>query len=379
MRDLRDVIRAVGERVTPAPDALSRAQDSIRRRARWRRVRAGVLGAGIFLIAVTSVTLAPWHLSRPGRSASSASSLSITIGNSANVSSPGQLSSVVFGEGSLWVSVGGTEPKLIELDPETLKQRAQVSVSSVPAFTSDGGGLAFSPGSLWEAGQDPRGGLHAVVRRIDPTNGEVRSTISVLGQIGVDVTWANGSLWVLSSQQDGSSSYVTELSPSLDMVGRYRIRNLHARGIVVTANDAWVWGRDLTNLGRVRLFDVDLQTGEIKNFAGQTKNVISYAVQGDRIVAGGMDGVQVFSSDGSLLETLDLPASRWKPPLSPWPLGGVWVGQRTGGQYSISLATFDGAVVRSPQVPGTPIAIASTADSAWLLTFEGDVVALHVR
>lgn len=380
MKDIRDAIQAAGRSLTPGPAAFSRTQAILARRRQWRRARAGAAAlASALVVAGVLALLMAKPSSPPVVPGSSGSPASIRIEATASIGARGELSSAVYGGGALWVSVNGSNPKLLKLDPTTLKTIAEVPLPSVPTFTNGGGGLAYFGGAVWEVGEETGGSLHAVVRQIDPASASIKSTTNLPGELGVDVTSGDGSLWVLTGTQDGNTSYVTELDSSLGVAAQHQIPNFVARSLTVGGGTAWVSGDVTTNYsGNPALFSVDLVTGAVHPFAGQTENVESFAVANGRVVALDQQGVEVFSPDGSLLTTLDIPPSDVRPPLAPTGGSGVWIVLRTNGTYSTVLAGFDGTISSATPLGGVPIAIVSAPRSAWILMYRGSVIALSV-
>ena len=113
--------------------------------------------------------------------------------------------SVVFGEGSVWVAAsnndGTSAGRIVRIDPETHEVQADIPVEVIPTWVVGGGAMVVDSGSLWVTGaiEGPSSGgiSDAAVIRIDASTNEVAQTFILGGEVGADLTFLDGDLWVL--------------------------------------------------------------------------------------------------------------------------------------------------------------------------------------
>jgi WD40 repeat protein len=117
--------------------------------------------------------------------------------------------SVAFGEGSVWVAASNNDGtfagRILRIDPKTHEVQADIPVEVIPTWVVGGGAMVVADGSLWVTGAldrpgaftDPGGGADAAVIRIDTSTNEVVQTFTLGGEIGADLSFLDGDLWVL--------------------------------------------------------------------------------------------------------------------------------------------------------------------------------------
>ena len=119
--------------------------------------------------------------------------------------------SVIYGEGSLWVAAsnldGTSAGHIVRIDPETHEVQADIPVEVIPTWEVGGGAMVVDSGSLWVTGaiEGPStdGVTDAAVIRIDASTNEVAQTFVLGGEVGADLTFMDGDLWVLMFGDDG--------------------------------------------------------------------------------------------------------------------------------------------------------------------------------
>lgn len=135
----------------------------------------------------------------------------------------GDAGSVAFGEGSVWVaqreasSYGGF---ILRIDSVTNEVVATILVDAVPQWETGGGGLTVANGSVWVAGpiETAGGGSEAAVVQIDPATNTVIDTVRLGGLSAQDVSVsADGSIWVLM-RTDADNPEVVKLDPTTHRV-----------------------------------------------------------------------------------------------------------------------------------------------------------------
>jgi len=117
--------------------------------------------------------------------------------------------SVVYGDGSVWVAASNNDGtfagRILRIDPETHEMQADIPVEMIPTWEVGGGAMVVADGSLWVTGaldrpgafNDPGGGADTAVIRIDASTNEVVQTFTFGGEVGADLTFLDGDLWVL--------------------------------------------------------------------------------------------------------------------------------------------------------------------------------------
>ncbi|TMK28751.1 MAG: hypothetical protein E6G61_11065, partial [Actinobacteria bacterium] len=143
-------------------------------------------------------------------------------------SSPGAVSGVEYGFGSMWVSSFDKSQTgwITRLDTTTGEKVARISTGDVfPTWEIGGGGLTVGNGSLWLAGAAAApgevGGVHAFLLRIDPDTNAVVARIDLGTGSGADVVVDDSGVWALSLSvaDDGTTAMlVTRVDASSNAV-----------------------------------------------------------------------------------------------------------------------------------------------------------------
>jgi hypothetical protein len=295
-------------------------------------------------------------------------------------SSPGSVSAVAYGFGSVWISSydGSREGWITRLDPTNGRRLAHISTGDVfPTWETGGGGLTAGAGSLWLAGAAARGetgAVHAFLLRIDPETNAVVARLDLGTGSGADVTVDESGVWTLSFSVTNRSTQmlVTRVDPS-------------SNAIVATIP------LDATYGHLIFAFESSIvaQTNVVRNTVGGTVlNVIdptsatvaksvplrtyAWLAPGEtRLWA--VDGREIVSIDAATGDVLDSWSISSTGDAIAAGEGGVWFPSPRA-----ALNRFDpGAGVVDVSVSlgrdATPIAMAVAPGSVWVLNYEGTV------
>lgn len=173
---------------------------------------------------------------------------------------------VVFGAGSAWVAAQRwhtTEGVIVRLDPTNGGVQARTPIESPPTWEIGGAGMAFGEGSLWVTGGGSDG---AMLTRIDATTNEISDVISLGGSFGADVTIDPAGIWVLIFRDHGLS--VIRIDPTTHQVlARIPIPGFWSNQIFSSSGLIWVTA-SLPNdqnvvPGNRRLFGIDPATNSM--------------------------------------------------------------------------------------------------------------------
>ena len=131
--------------------------------------------------------------------------------------------SVAYGEGSVWVAAsnldGSSAGHIVRIDPETHEMQADIPVEVIPTWEVGGGAMVVSEGSLWVTGAIEGAGVDgnndAAVIRIDASTNEVAQTFTLGGEVGADLAFMGGDLWVLvfGDERHGWRSFASPARP----------------------------------------------------------------------------------------------------------------------------------------------------------------------
>jgi DNA-binding beta-propeller fold protein YncE len=148
------------------------------------------------------------------------------------------VSSVAYGEGSVWVAAsfndGNEGGRIVRLDPETHEIQADIPVEVIPGWEVGGGAMVVEGGSLWMTGgldapgnfDDTGGGVDAAVIRIDTSTNRVVQTFNLGGRHGADLTLLSGELWVLlfGDETVDNAMEIVRVDPRTgEILGRFRL------------------------------------------------------------------------------------------------------------------------------------------------------------
>jgi hypothetical protein len=157
----------------------------------------------------------------------------------------GQLASVAFGEGAVWVTSGQANGVVYRVDPASNRVTAAISVPG-GAF-----GIAVAAGTVWVTQflSEPDPGL---VARIDARTNQLLPPVEVPNMPGI-IRVGLGAIWVTSrftvSRIDPRSGAVTQ--------------PLHRVGDVMAVGGGSLWGTSADSAGDVGVQRVDPSTGRV--------------------------------------------------------------------------------------------------------------------
>jgi len=301
----------------------------------------------------------------------------------------GQASGLTYGFGSIWVD-GFEDPtglgQVIRLDPETGDEQADISIGSVaPGWEVGGGGIAVGEGSVWVVGteQVPGAspgvfdGLDTVLVRIDPSTNHVVDRVVLGGKVAADIAIDVNGVWVLFGGDD-DEMLVARIDPATDQVVA-TIPLDYAFGHYVFAIDGSILA--FTNE------TTDVIGNSVLNFIDPITNTITRSIPQDEYVWPAVGDGSVWISSGPSIMRLD-PSSgevveTWQVRSTGDALavgaGGVWflgADGRTISRWNPTVHAVDVSV--DPPSATTPNVLLASADSVWVLNFEGSVTLVRV-
>jgi WD40-like Beta Propeller Repeat len=170
--------------------------------------------------------------------------------------------SVVYGEGSVWVAAsssdGTSSGRIIRIDPETYEIQAEIPVEVIPTWEVGGGAMVVSEGSLWVTGAievaSVDGINDAAVIRIEASTNEVAQTFTFGGEVGADLAFMDGDLWVLlfGDETVDHTMEVVRVDPETsDVLARFQLDANWAHSLVAVDGRliTIVGGNDAVNEG----------------------------------------------------------------------------------------------------------------------------------
>jgi Tol biopolymer transport system component len=304
--------------------------------------------------------------------------------------------SVAFGEGSVWVAASNNDGtfagRILRIDPKTHEVQADIPVEVIPTWVVGGGAMVVADGSLWVTGaldrpgafNDPGGGADAAVIRIDTSKNEVVQTFTLGGEIGADLSFLDGDLWVLLFG-DETADHVMEVvrvDPGTgDVLARVQLGANWAHtlaaadGRVITI----VGGDDAVNEDG-RLIVIDPAVGAASRIQMPSRYHSTTPV---------MTRGQVWVSLEPGFTRFDPLAEGFPEPSIPLPSRyatccgfmdgddrGIWfVTVDSNGGTDPGLVLFDPASAEVTELAtldeGSPVAMAVAPDSVWILNYEG--------
>jgi TolB protein len=297
------------------------------------------------------------------------------------------VSSVVYGDGSVWVAVlnsdGTWGGRIVRIDPETHEVQADIPVDVAPTWEVGGGAMVVHEGNLWVTGTiglGPGQGRDAAVIRIDTSTNEVTHTFTLGGDSGYDLTFVNGELWVMGYGERSIEVARVDTSNG-EVLARFELDAdwahtlVAADGRLVTA----VGGDDAVNVDG-RVIEIDPETGaisgsEIPSFSFTPMPALWH-------------GQVWLSTDRGFVRFDPLRESFPEPPVTLAPrIGGgggfleaddrgLWfLGSDPEGGSATRLILFDPATGEASALTeveeGSPVAMALAPDSVWMLNYEG--------
>jgi Tol biopolymer transport system component len=335
----------------------------------WQRIQA----------ATSTPTPAPTETSSP---LATGARVSATI-------DVGESDAVAYGEGSVWVaqraapSYGGS---ILRIDPATNEIVATIPLETVPQWETGGGGLTVANGGVWVAGPvaTPGGGSEAAIVQIDPATDSVVDTIRLGGLFADDVAVGpDGSIWVLM-RTDAGDPEVVKLDPSTHQVVA-RLQPLNANyGRRIFAGDGGAIV-DLTEppsgaIDSTQVMEINPKTGDV--LATVWLRRLPYSAMAE-------DKGQLWAATGRTLEQLD--------PTTGETIGDPAAVSNTGDVLAVGegrvwfLDPNDRSVLHGYDPAtgtvdvnvdlgkaSTPIAIATSSGSVWVLDYEGTLTRIDL-
>ena len=302
--------------------------------------------------------------------------------------------SVVYGEGSVWVAAsnddGTSAGRIVRIDPETHEVQADIPVEVIPTWEVGAGAMVVNGGRLWVIGaiegRGTGGITDAAVIGVDTSTNEVVQTFNLGGDVGLDLTFVNGDLWVMLYRD--RSIEVARVDPSNgDVLARFELDAswahtlTAAEGRLVTA----VGGDDAVNVDG-RVIEIDPATGAISVIEVPSRSFTPMPVR--------WRGQVWIATDPGFVRFDPLAEGFREPPVKLAPRFGDCCGFVEGDDRGIwflspdleggggrVLNVFDPATGEAvPLVEleeGSPVAMAVAPDAVWILNYEGTLT--HVR
>jgi dipeptidyl aminopeptidase/acylaminoacyl peptidase len=299
-----------------------------------------------------------------------------------------EVRSVVYGEGSVWVAAsnsdGTSSGRIIRIDPQTHDIQAEIPVEVIPTWEVGGGAMVVSEGSLWVTGAIEGAGVDgisdAAVIRIDASTNEVAQTFTLGGEVGADLAFMDGDLWVLVFGDDGME-VVRVPRETGDVPARYQLDANWAHTLVA-AN-----GRFVTAVGGDDSVNVDGRMIEIDPAKDgvATVQIPSRFFTPMPVVWRGQVWI---STDPGFVRFDPLAEGFPQPPVTLAPRfgdccgfleaddRGIWfLSPNLEGGSGRVLNVFDPATGQATDLialdEGTPVAMAVAPDGVWILNYEG--------
>ncbi len=294
------------ERRTPGP-ARGRPPRRLLTAAVALAVAAAAIGFAIRSFGLQHETPSPGSTPSP-----TPSELTARVTAAIPIGPRGQVPSVAYGAGSVWVAYFDTSPDqhghLVRVDPQTNQVVDDIVVDTFPSWEVGGGGLTVSDGSVWITGSiestrcpDPglfqAGRFQAALVRVDAATDTPGQTICLGGHFGADVAVDDAGVWVLVFGDHDRMLSVVHVDPSTgDVLGRTELQQhyghwLFAVGGSIVAGVNEVSGADV---GNSVLAVIDPATGVLRD---------TIPLHSSAWLAS--DGEQLWAATGDGLERLD--------------------------------------------------------------------------
>jgi Tol biopolymer transport system component len=304
--------------------------------------------------------------------------------------------SVAFGEGSVWVAASNNDGtfagRILRIDPKTHEVQADIPVEVIPTWVVGGGAMVVADGSLWVTGAldrpgaftDPGGGADAAVIRIDTSTNEVVQTFTLGGEIGADLSFLDGDLWVLlfGDETADQAMEVVRVDPGTgDVLARVQLGAnwahtlAAANGRVITI----VGGDDAVNDdGRLIVIDPAVGAASRIQMPSRYHSTTPVMTRG-QIWVSLEPGFTRFDplAEGFIQPPIMLPA-RYADCCGflEGDDRGIWfVTADSNGGPDPGLVLFDPASAEVTELAtldeGSPVAMAVAPDSVWILNYEG--------
>jgi hypothetical protein len=308
--------------------------------------------------------------------------LSPRVTTTLDVGPTGQVSSLLFAAGAVWVARwDASSSTVLRVDPSTNEIDARIAVDGVPGWEVGGEGMAAGIGAVWVAGAT---GGRAVLERIDPATNDVVATIPLDGSSAGDVAVGDTGVWVSVFATPGTVK-VVRVDPETNRVvaaipvGGDWIREIFAVGGAVLVRG--LGGGDNPATAHERWTAIDAATNEV--VASRRGNLedgpfvardgVVWAGAGPKLVRihpqtaqirGGPVPVDKAIGGASLLAGED----------------GLWF---VGAETPATINRFNPATGRVDvdvelDLSASPIAMALAPGSIWVLNYEGSVTRIDL-
>lgn len=300
--------------------------------------------------------------------------------------------SVAYGAGSVWVAMsngdGTFAGRIVRIDPGTSEVQAEIPVDVIPTWEVGGGAMVVEDGSLWITGgldaPGSNGATDAAVIRIDTSTNEVADSFELGGEMGADLTFLDGDLWVVIFGEESVDHRmeVVGVDPTTgDIIDRIPLETGWAHSIVTADGRLVVLeaGKGATNVdGIAAAIDPASDAVTRANIPSQTFVPMPVVWQGQVWV--GLDPGFV------RFDPVDAAFPHPRVALDPRDVTccgfleaddrGIWfLSPDPGGGSGQRLMLFDpatGDVASLTTVSeGTPVAMVVAPDSVWILNYEG--------
>ena len=302
--------------------------------------------------------------------------------------------SVVYGEGSVWVAAsnddGTSAGDIVRIDPETHEVQADIPVEVIPTWEVGGGAMVVDGGRPWVTGAIEGPGsdgiTDAAVIGVDTSTNEVAQTFNLGGDVGLDLTFVKGELWVM--WYGDSSIEVARVDPSngdvlagFELDANWAHTLMAAEGRLVTA----VGGDDAVNVDG-RVIEIDPATGAISAIEVPSRFFTPMPVR--------WRGQVWIATDPGFVRFDPLVEGFPEPPVTLAPRFGDCCGfvegddrgfwfvspdlEGGGGRVLNVLDPATGEAVPLVELDeGSPVAMAVAPDAVWIPNYEGTLT--HVR
>jgi hypothetical protein len=297
---------------------------------------------------------------------------------------PALLSSIAYGEGSVWVSIANgpvSGHTILRMDALHGDRLARISVPAVPHWQTGGGGLSIADGAVWLAGSAVGGGgRRAEVLRIDPATNQVAHVVTVDGEYAADVAESGGVVWLLT-RGDGSQPMLDRVDAVTGRIdATIPLPGAYGRSVVVVDGSVFVsiatssaeqsGGVDGTAVVRI-----DPDTNTIIDRQDFPSGAALAAGDGEAWLATGTNLVRLDPGDGTPESTYRVANSGDAIAVGD---GGVWFFERSTRRLArFDLATNDVTTAQEDR-GGDRIAMAVGPGSAWAVGWDGEVIRVQM-
>lgn len=298
----------------------------------------------------------------------------------------GHMSSIAYGEGSVWVSVSDDAPSgtgtIVRMQPPHGDVLARIPVPVVPHWETGGGGLSVADGAAWIAGTTFDPDPSATVVRIDAATNDVSQVATVEGEVAADVVERAGVVWLLVRGDEttpmvhGIDAMTGTIESTIHLEGSYG-RSIVAVGDSVFASVMTSSGEHGDAVDGTAVFQIDPESIAVTHREELPSIAAVAAGDGGLWAATGQDLVRFDVTSGAAAATYEGVNTGVSVAAGD---GGVWFFGPAGEPRG--LARLDGNTgevqASSGDEGGDGIAVAIGPDSAWLVGYEGVVTRLQM-